>query len=365
MDFTGVKIAVRLLQKIHLQHFLMLASVLLLSACSTFKPSCKTQLTPNWVDTKSLQTDIAKLTSDEFEGRKTGTQGAALTRVYINQRFSQIGLSPWLSSTPPQTVASKNHSQLDNSLDTQLKNDLFNLPFTYSQGFSERHGSNVVGVLTATRPSSLWRLVIAHYDHLGVKRGKIHPGVDDNASGISAMLQLATYAAANRSLYQDTNLMFVATDAEEPGLYGGYALVERLNLPHSIPNAEQIELAVNLDMVGRPDRSNVIHLEGRRGFSQFSLIQQNLIKETGLCIRAHHSRKRTSMAAHINWLRASDHYPLHKAGIPWLYFGVPPHQDYHAPSDTVEKIDLEFLATVTASAHQLLIINSLQLENVP
>ncbi|MEC4726070.1 M28 family peptidase [Shewanella sp. D64] len=365
MGFTDEKIAVRFLQKIHLQHLLMLASVLLLSACSTFKPSCKTQLTSNWVDTKSLQTDIAKLASDELEGRKTGSQGAVLTRIYINQRFTQIGLTPWFYPALPHRSNDQPHTPLDNRIDSQVKNAAFDVPFIYSQGFHHRQGRNVVGVLTASRPSSHWRLIVAHYDHLGIKRGKIYPGADDNASGIAAMLQLATYAAANRSLYQDTNLMFVATDAEEPGLYGGYALVERLNLPHSIPNAEQIELAVNLDMVGRPDRSNVIHLEGRRGFSQFSLIQQNLIKETGLCIRAYHSRKRTSMAAHINWLRASDHYPLHKAGIPWLYFGVPPHQDYHAPSDTVEKIDLEFLAAVTASAHQLLIINSLQLENVP
>lgn len=361
MSSTGVKLTFLS----YSQHLLMLASVLLLNACTTLGPSCKTQITPNWVDTQALKTDIAKLTSDEFEGRKTGTQGAALTRIYINQRFRQIGLSPWLPSRPPQTVTSKNHYQLDYPLDTRLNNNLFNLPFTYSQGFSERHGSNVVGVITATRPSPHWRLVVAHYDHLGVKRGKIHPGADDNASGIAAMLQLATYAANNRSLYQDTNLMFVATDAEEPGLYGGYALVEKLNLPHSIPNAQQIELAINLDMVGRPSRPKVIYLEGRRGFSQFSLIQQNLIKETGLCIRAYHPRKLGSMAANINWLRASDHYPLHKAGIPWLYFGVLPHQDYHAPSDILEKIDLEFLAAVTSSAHQLLIIDSLQLRNIP
>ncbi len=353
MSSTGVKLTFLS----HSQPLLVLASVLLLGACSTFGPNCKTEYQPNWVDTQSLQTDIAKLTSDQLEGRKTGTQGAALTRNYLNQRFSQIGLTPWLSSTNPQVLANKNY--------TQARNDAFDLPFAYSQGFSERQGSNVVGVLTASRPSPHWRLVVAHYDHLGIKTGKIHPGADDNASGIAAMLQLATYAAANRSLYQDTNLMFVATDAEEPGLYGGYALAEKLQLPHSVPNAEQIELAINLDMVGRPGRPTVIYLEGRKGFSQFALIQQKLIEETGLCIRAHHPRKLGTMTGNIDWLRASDHYPLHKAGIPWLYFGVPPHQDYHAPSDTLEKIDLEFLAAVTASAHQLLIINSLQLRNIP
>ncbi|MFT5235555.1 MAG: hypothetical protein ACI90A_000918 [Shewanella sp.] len=351
MIFTGIKLTFLSTTR----HLLMLASVLLLSACSTFGPSCKTQLTPNWVDTHSLKTDIAKLTSDELEGRKTGTQGAALARVYINTRFAQIGLIPWLSHAQQQT---------DGQTNTQLINNAYDLPFTYSQGFSERHGSNVVGVLTASRPSSLWRLVIAHYDHLGVKRGQIYPGADDNASGIAAMLQLATYAAANKALYPDTNLIFVATDAEEPGLYGGYALVEKLNQPHSTPNATQIELAINLDMVGRPERASVIYLEGRTGFSQFSLIKQDIIEKTGLCIRASHPRKPGSMTAKINWLRASDHYPLHKAGIPWLYFGVPPHQDYHAPSDTLDKIDYEFLAAVTASAHQLLIINSLQLRNI-
>ncbi|MBW8183243.1 M28 family peptidase [Shewanella nanhaiensis] len=350
---SPIQIKLTSLRFSHTLSILLLFS-LTLSGCSTFSTSCKTQLKANWVDQQALKTDLTQLTSAEFEGRKTGTQGAALTRTYLNERFTQIGLTPWLSAqvgTKATRLQSKSTGK-------------FNLPFTYSQGFSEREGSNVVGVLKASTPSTSWRVVIAHYDHLGVKGRKLYPGADDNASGIAAMLQLAHYAATHPELFTKTNLMFVATDAEEPGLYGGYALAELLSQQNITPNNKQIELAINLDMVGRPERSMAVYLEGRRGFKQFPLIKQKLINETGLCIKAKHPRKRGKLTGNIDWLRASDHYPLHKIGVPWLYFGVPPHQDYHAPSDTQEKIDFEFLAAVTSSAHQLLIIDSLQLGNI-
>ncbi|BAJ03700.1 peptidase, M28 family [Shewanella violacea DSS12] len=342
----------------------MLATLLLISlfisGCSHSNSSyarCKTQLAHLWANTDQLHADIAKLTSPEFEGRKTGSLGAELTRQYIEQRYRDIGLIPW--------------------------KDEYSVPFTYPYNFGERIGVNMVGVIYAHEPTDKWRVIVAHYDHLGKKGRNIYPGADDNASGIAALLQVATRVASqvekhNRIksdtladphqeqtkglLLEPVNTLFVATDAEEPGLFGGYALVEQLKQLSAIPQIKQIELAINMDMVGRPSRPYAIYLEGRRGFSHFDKIKQTLTEKTGLCIKANHPNPQGRRVQKVNWLRASDHYPLHKAGIPWLYFGVPAHKDYHKSSDTIDKIDLNFLAAVSESAYQLLIIDSLTLK---
>lgn len=307
--------------------------------------SCKNRLTSSWADPKVLHADIAALTSDAFEGRKTGTLGAQKSRNYIASRFNEIGLKPW--------------------------QDEYAVPFSYQLSFSQRQGINMVGVIRAKQPTDKWRIVLAHYDHLGKKGNRIHPGADDNASGIAAMLQIASRvtqsikAGDSQPSSLNTlpiNYLFVATDAEEPGLFGGYALVESLKTLGVTPQIEQIELAINLDMVGRPGRPYAIYLEGKKGFKRFNEIQRNITAANGLCIKATHPRSLSKSVKKIDWLRASDHYPLHKAGIPWLYFGVPPHNDYHSTRDTIEKIDLQFLAAVTESANQLLVIDSLLLK---
>ncbi|WP_299797290.1 M28 family peptidase [uncultured Shewanella sp.] len=335
----------RVNRETHLLLTLGLLMLTLLCGCTSSNTPCKTQLTPDWASRSELRNDIEQLTSPALEGSKTGTRGAELSREYISQRFSQIGLTSW--EQPPGDGDKPGYSH----------------PFNYDYQFGRREGVNLVGVLKSPTPNDRWRIVVAHYDHLGKKAGKVHPGADDNASGVAAMLQLAAHSASEGEDGEQINYMFVATDAEEPGLFGGYALAEKLNDPNSNPNSKQIELAINMDMIGRPGRPYAIYLEGRRGFKHFKLIQQRLSNETGLCIKANHPRNRGREVSRVDWLRASDHYPLHRVGIPWLYFGVPPHKDYHAPTDTSEKIDLNFLAAVTESAYQLLIINSLLLQN--
>jgi len=324
------------------------AFLMLISGCATdTTPSCKARLVTDWASITDLKSDINQLTSPALQGRRTGTWGAKLSREFISQRFIQIGLTPWLPSSESDDVTD------------------YAVPFTYDYRFGQRQGVNLVGILKSPTPSDRWRIVIAHYDHLGKKAGKVHPGADDNASGVAAMLQIAAQSAVLQGNTERANLMFVATDAEEPGLFGGYALVEKLNNLASIPTSEQVELAINMDMVGRPGRPYAIYLEGKNGFTHFNQLRQQITAKNGLCIKANHPGRRGRELKRVDWLRASDHYPLHKAEIPWLYFGVPPHRDYHAPTDTTEKIDLKFLAAVSESAYQLLIINSLLLQNTP
>ncbi|QYJ85754.1 M28 family peptidase [Shewanella mesophila] len=311
----------------------MLAALSIMAGCSSSQSQCGEPYTLTWADQQQLATDIETLSSADLEGRKTASPGAARARAYIIERMQQANLTPWEQS--------------------------YEHGFDYDYQFSSRHGVNIVGMHQAAIPTDKWRIVVAHYDHLGKRGSTYYPGADDNASGVSAMLVIAHYIA--QSPVQDsisTNLLFVATDAEEPGLYGSEALVEQLLQQDSVPSKPQIELVVNLDMIGRPSRRNNIYIEGRRGFNQFEQLKAILQQTVGLCIRANHPPEAGKSIQRIDWLRASDHYPFHKANIPWLYFGVPPHQDYHQPSDEAAKIDMNFLAAVTETAYQLLVIDS-------
>lgn len=316
---------------------ILLATIITLSlngCTSTFQ--CQKSPTNFWADQDQISSDIYKLASTEFAGRKSGSQGAALTRQYLIQRFEKIGLKPWQGD--------------------------FQHPFSFTKSFSERVGVNIAGVLLATTPTSKWRVVVAHYDHLGHKGSRIYYGADDNASGVAGLLQLAQHAEKKGS---PVNLLFVATDAEEPGLYGGYALADKLASKHSEPHVPQIELAINLDMIGRPDRRNAIYIEGARRFDSFDEMQQLMTQSNQLCIRTRQPKSFDGSVISVDLLRASDHYAMHKIGIPWLYFGVPTHRDYHQASDIADKIDISFVAATVESAYQLLVIDSFLLKNDP
>ncbi|MEZ9821751.1 M28 family peptidase [Shewanella sp. 10N.286.45.A1] len=314
---------------------LVIITTLSLNACSSTS-QCQKHPSTSWADQAQISRDIHKLASTEFAGRKTGSEGAALTRDYLIQRFRQVGLEPWQGK--------------------------FQHPFSFTKSFSDRVGINIAGVLLATAPTSKWRVVLAHYDHLGHKGSRIYYGADDNASGVAGLLQLAEHAANKGS---PINLLFVATDAEEPGLYGGYALADELKNISSQPQMPQIELAINLDMIGRPDRRSAIYIEGARRFDSFDKMQQLMTQSNQLCIKTRQPKSFDGSVISVDLLRASDHYAMHKIGIPWLYFGVPTHRDYHQPSDIADKIDISFVATTVESAYQLLVIDSFLLKNAP
>ncbi|MEM6230580.1 M28 family peptidase [Shewanella scandinavica] len=310
-----------------------------LTGCASSPETCaRTELKLTWAEPLELQAIVTRLSSDEFEGRNTQTQGAAKSRDYIKQQFQGLGLQPWGAD--------------------------FIVPFEYQTFFTQETGANVVATAMATEPTNRWRIIVAHYDHLGMSGSKIYHGADDNASGVAAMLAIAKHWQQQFALQPNTlpkvNLMFVATDAEEPGLYGSIALVEQLKT--SLPEAT-FELMLNLDMVSHPGRPYAIYLEGSRNFTQFTQFKPLLNQQNRLCIKLSHPKPVGRSIQSTDWLRASDHYSFHKANIPWLYFGVPTHPQYHTPEDTVATIDITFLAAVTESAFELLQLNAEYLKN--
>ena len=173
-------------------------------------------------------------------------------------------------------------------------------------------------------------VISAHYDHVGMKDSTtIYNGADDNASGTVALLALARYFTTNQP---DNNIIFAFFDAEEDGLQGAKHFMQSVVVDSSF-----IKLNINMDMVGRGDK-NEIYAVGTYFHPELKLYVKEAAK--GKSIKVLFGRDDPSKK--LNWINSSDHAPFHKAGVPFIYFGVDDHADYHKPTDTAEKIKAVF-----------------------
>jgi hypothetical protein len=272
------------------------------------------------VDRAQLMRDVATLASRDFEGRGTGTAGGRRARAWIADQFRAIGLLPGGTDgyVQPFTVTSRN-----------LRNIL-----PGGEPFETRFAAaNVVGRLTGRDPRARIVVVTAHYDHLGVRDGVAYPGADDNASGVAVTLAAARYFKSRAPRH---TIVFAALDAEEVGLHGAKTLVGSAALPRG-----QVALNVNLDMVAR-NGTNEIYAAGTYHTPSLMPILMDVQHRTPVRIRFGHDRPDNAGNTLEDWTQSSDHGAFHDAGIPFVYFGVEDHPDYHKPTDTVDRIEPSF-----------------------
>jgi aminopeptidase N len=183
-------------------------------------------------------------------------------------------------------------------------------------------------------------LVMAHIDHLGLgegdappeRRGQVHPGADDNASGVSALLGLASTLAAEPPRARP--VLFAVTSLEEQGALGAKALVESLG--EAAPVA-----CLNLDSVGRLS-SGRLYVLNASSAREWRFIMMGVGYTTGI-----------DVAIVPEPLDASDDQACLDAGIPAIQLFTGPHADYHKPGDTADKVDDEGLAAVAEAAYQV------------
>ena len=144
------------------------------------------------------------LADDMNHGRATGTRDAARAARYIETHFRQYGLEPFFGNS-------------------------FYQPFP-ADSASDVAGRNVIGIVPSAVPSDEYVLITAHYDHLGVLDGNIYNGADDNASGVTVLLNLADMFGTMRKTKTgpDKNIIFAALDAKELNMAGSKALVHNL-----------------------------------------------------------------------------------------------------------------------------------------
>lgn len=190
---------------------------------------------------------------------------------------------------------------------------------------------NVIGALHGTDPAVRAQAVVvgAHYDHLGYggetslapsRYGEIHPGADDNASGVAGVIGLAQRLAAAGGARR--TVVFVAFAGEEMGLLGSAHYVKAPSVP-----LEGTVAMLNLDMIGRL-REDRLYVFGVDTGKEFREALEAANRDTALQLRFSG-----------DGYGPSDHTPFYAKDRPVLFFFTGPHEDYHRPSDTPDKIN--------------------------
>ena len=251
--------------------------------------------------TEKLMRDLRILSSDSLEGRKTDSEGNKKARAYIIENLKKIGIASFGQS--------------------------------YEQSFpvGTGQGVNIVSFIPGKKKETI--VVSAHYDHLGVRNNTIYNGADDNASGVSALLAMAEYFKKNTPQH---NLLFVFFDAEEMGLKGSAHFVEALDL-----QKEKIILNINLDMVSRSEKKE-LYACGTYHNPQLKTILSKMKTPDGITLLFGHDDPATGKD---DWTRQSDQFHFYQKKIPFIYFGVEDHPDYHKSGDDFEKIDANFYSS--------------------
>ncbi|MEW6585673.1 MAG: M20/M25/M40 family metallo-hydrolase [Nitrospirota bacterium] len=270
---------------------------------------------------------VRYLSSDELEGRGFGSRGIDAAADFIAKKFKEAGLKP-LGDSPDSYFQTWEDSGGEPETKKRLK--------------------NVVGIIPGKKKEFDGQSIIigAHYDHLGTgwpdvreeNKGKIHPGADDNASGVAVLLELAQHFGKNAP--PDRSIIFVAFAGEETGKKGSRRYVEKSRKTDARYPAEQTIAMVNIDTVGRLEKNKLLILGGNsaqewvhifRGAGFVSGVDVEMVSEE---------------------LDSSDQISFQQAGVPAVQLFTGAHADYHRPTDTADKIDADGLVKVAAVASE-------------
>lgn len=311
------------------------------TACMHLHSGSGAALQRSGVRTEDLYHSLSVLASDSLEGRMTGTRGAAKAAAFIARAFEEYGLEPggddgFLQSVPmarvpmaggrARYVLLQTHSALDTIPEERRVLD-----------------ANVIGVLPGSDPELRGEAIVvaAHFDHLGVGRpdesgDSIYNGADDDASGTVAVMEIARALSSGPAPAR--TIVFLAATAEELGMLG-----TRWYLDHPTVPLESTVGMLAIEMIGRPDS-----LAGGRGRAWLTGYERStmgdILEESGIPI--------------VPDPRPEQNFFLRSDNAPFAFLGIPAHtlssynlhEDYHRPSDEIDKIDFEHMTEVVDAA---------------
>lgn len=270
-------------------------------------PESIATLPPKYLPEQLLR-HSTELTSADKEGRGLASDGLHKSALYIADQFRAAGLRP-LGGTYLHSW----HESL--------------------AGYGNIELTNVVGMIPGVNRGVNAQPVIlgAHYDHLGIdfETGELHPGADDNASGVSVLIEVAT--KLSRGFTPQRPILFVAFTGEESGLIGSQHFVQN---PPDGYSSEDIFAMINLDAVGRLE-GQTLQVFGSDSAYEWPFMAQGI----GFTIGVQSEFPAQTIAS-------SDHVSFLNAGIPAIHLFSGTHLDYHRPSDTSVKLDTAGMSDV-------------------
>lgn len=271
---------------------------------------------PALAESQALK-DVRVLSADDMEGRLIGSPGGAKARAYLLTRLKAIGVTPAAGG--------------------------FEQPFSAGTAEKPRNGVNLVGQIAGTSASDKVLVVMAHYDHLGIRDGQVFNGADDNASGVAGLLAVAEGFKRARPRH---TVIFALVDGEEGGLSGARAFVAKPPVPLS-----QIALAMNFDMLSKNAKGE-LYVSGAHHFPWLKPRLDKVAAAAPVTLKQGHDGP--PWKPEDDWTTQSDHFAFHEKGVPWVYFGVEDHPEYHKATDDFATVPTAFfdtsVATVVAAA---------------
>lgn len=291
------------------------------------------------INRPAAEAHIGFLADNELEGREAGFPGSRVAARYIASVLQEMGIQPLGESYYQPFEAYRRERQQKGRLDVHPDSIAL-----FKKGVHQRLPmKNVLGMIPGKK-SDEYVIVGAHYDHLGIDPAldgdQIYNGADDNASGVSAVLQIAK-AFLISGQQPERNVIFAFWDGEEKGLLGSKYFTQ------SCPFIGQVKGYLNFDMIGRnnnPDKPKHVVYFYTMAHPAFGDWLKEDIKKYGLQLEPNYR-------PWDNPVGGSDNGPFAKAGVPIIWYHTDGHPDYHQPSDHADRINWEKVVEITKASY--------------
>ena len=282
---------------------------------------------------------VGFLSDDLLEGRDAGMRGGKIAAAYIVSLLKDWGIQPLYGAdyyqpfhaaqlTKPERGAWQIHPDSICKIQARGAHRL-------------RHMKNILAAIPGKDTAS-FVVVGAHYDHEGIAPDiagdAIYNGADDNASGVSAVLQIAK-AFLTAGKQPERTIIFAFWDGEEKGLLGSLHFLQQW------PDAARIKAYLNFDMIGRgpietPRLVRYFYTAAHPTFEQWLRAD---MKTYGFDFDPDYR-------AWENPIGGSDNAGFARRGVPIVWYHTEGHPDYTRPSDSADKIDYAKLTDITRAA---------------
>lgn len=336
--------------------FIPLFSVAVLVSCGTAKNTSGTgasQSSPavqgskaffsayKEIKAEDLKKNLYVIASDEMEGRDTGSPGQKRAGEYMLNYYKDLGISyPKALGSYYQKVPA----------DFMKKRGGGNLP----------DSENILAFIEGSEKPQEIVVISGHYDHVGTRNGVVYNGADDDGSGTVAVMEIAKafQAAKKAGNGPKRSILFLHVTGEEHGLFGSEYYTDNPVFPLA-----NTVVDLNIDMIGRDDPAN-------RGKQYVYVIGSEMLSSQLKVINEAANKMTNNLELNYKYddpndterlYYRSDHYNFAKNNVPVAFFFDGIHEDYHKPTDDVEKIDYNLLAKRT----QLVFATAWELANRP
>lgn len=293
------------------------------------------------LDTSSVSACAHKTSKSKIalliDGNWWGLHRKDPLKIEIEKKYPLILLSQKGKFTASLSTIQQPYTHIELSDSVAKNNKSTKIQLNIKCQFEKKHPTNnIVGIIEGSLHPDSFLVISAHYDHLGLMgKNTYFPGANDNASGISMLLDLARYYSLHKPKY---SIIFIAFSAEEAGLLGSKYFVK-----NSPVDLKAIKFVVNLDMVGTGE-GGIAVVNATVYEDKFSVIdslnqKNNYFKNI----------KKRGKAAN------SDHYSFTEANVPAFFiYTMGGIQAYHDVNDISKTLPLSHYTQVFELVHQFL-----------